>query len=113
MVFGSVDFLNDFVFDLSIVGSIDTRLQRLQLMQNVIDWSVEDTDLLSIRSRGTHTQLLRALERSEQTVWESLNYAFALIALTVIGLTGNLWSRRAKPMTLTSQGEAEVEGSRG
>ena len=113
VIFGSVDFLNDLVFDLSIVGSIDTRLQRLQLMQNVIGWSVEDTDLLSIRSRGTHTQVLRALERSEQTVWESLNYGFALIALLVIGLTGNLWSRRAKPMTLTSQGAAEVEGSRG
>ena len=31
----------------------DRYLNSLQFVQNAVDWSVEDLDLLSIRARGT------------------------------------------------------------
>ena len=101
VVFGSAEFLNDTVFDLSSSMSGDRYLNSLQLAENVADWSVEELDLLSIRSRGTASRPLAPLSEREQTFWETANYLLALAAVVVLG-----WARRARrrneqPMALT------------
>lgn len=100
MVIGSGEFLNDLVFQISANLSQGRYLNSLQFLQNATDWSVEDLDLLTIRSRGTQSHVLMPLSEGTQSFWEWLNYGLALVALLVIGVTWNLRKRREKPMTL-------------
>ncbi|MBC8446254.1 MAG: Gldg family protein, partial [Chloroflexi bacterium] len=100
VVVGSAEFVDDVVLEISSSYSQDRYLLNLQLLQNIVDWSVEDEDLLSIRSRGTYARLLRPLEKDEQSFWEGLNYALALLALIGIGVVWNVRQRSEEPMPL-------------
>jgi ABC-2 type transport system permease protein len=100
VVVGSAEFVDDVVLEISSSFSQDRYLLNLQFLQNIVDWSVEDEDLLSIRSRGTYARLLRPLEKDEQSFWEGLNYALALLAVIGIGVVWNVRQRSEEPMTL-------------
>ena len=100
VVIGSAEFIDDPILDLSRQLSMDRYLSNLQFMQNAVDWSVEDEDLLTIRSRGTYARLLKPLEKGEQTFWEVLNYALVLLTLLVIGGVWTLRRRSEQPMPL-------------
>ncbi|MBN1935878.1 MAG: Gldg family protein [Anaerolineae bacterium] len=98
VVIGSAEFLDDTLLQLSQQMSQDRYLNNLQLVQNAIDWAVEDEDLLSIRSRGTYVHLLKSVSTEQQRFWEGLNYAVALIGLAVIGVVWNSWRRNEEPI---------------
>lgn len=100
VVVGSAEFVDDVVLEISRRFSQDRYLLNLQLLQNIVDWAVEDEDLLSIRSRGTYARLLRPLEKDEQSFWEGLNYALALLAVIGIGVVWNVRQRSEEPMPL-------------
>ncbi len=100
VVIGSAEFLNDIVFDLSASLTRDRYLNSLQFMQNTVDWSVEDLDLLTIRSRGTSARVLVPLTDSQQSFWEGVNYVLALLALIGIGLIWRTQQRNEQPMEL-------------
>lgn len=100
VVIGSAEFVDDVVLQISRSFSQDRYLNNLQFLQNVVDWSVEDEDLLSIRSRGTYARLLKPMEKDEQTFWEGLNYALALLAVIGIGIVWNIRQRSEQPMVL-------------
>jgi ABC-2 type transport system permease protein len=101
IVIGSGEFINDTVFNISSQLAPDRYLNSLQLIQNAVDWSVEDLDLLTIRSRGTSSRVLDPLTTDEQSMWEFGNYAFALVALVIIGLWWASRRRAEQPMTLS------------
>jgi ABC-2 type transport system permease protein len=103
IVIGSGDFLNDTVFSISSQISFDRYLNSLQFIQNAVDWSVEDLDLLNIRSRGGHVRMLDPLEPNEESFWEILNYAAALLAIVAIGLLWASRRRQQKPMKLHTE----------
>ncbi len=100
VVLGSAEFVDDVVMEISRSFSQDRYLLNLQLLQNIVDWAVEDEDLLSIRSRGTYARLLQPLEKDEQSFWEGLNYAVVLLALIGIGVVWNVRRRSEEPMAL-------------
>jgi ABC-2 type transport system permease protein len=100
VVIGSAEFVDDAMLQLSQSLSADRYLQNLEFVQNAIDWSVEDEDLLSIRSRGTYARLLRDLEEGQQSFWEGLNYALALASLVTIGVVWQVRRRSEEPMEL-------------
>lgn len=100
VVIGSAAYLDDFVLELSSRISQDRYLNNLLFTQNVVDWAVEDLDLLSIRARGSYTRLLRPLETREQTFWEALNYAVALTALLGLYAFWQARRRREQPIPL-------------
>jgi ABC-2 type transport system permease protein len=100
IVVGSGEFLNDTVFQITSNLSQDSYLNNLQFVQNAVDWATEDTDLLSIRSRGTTTRVLDPLTDKEETKWEVLNYVIALISLVVLGGVWQWRKRAAQPMPL-------------
>jgi ABC-2 type transport system permease protein len=102
VVIGSSEFLDDTVLGISRSMSQDRYLLNLQFLQNAVDWSVEDEDLLSIRSRGTYARLLKPMDKNQQTVWEGLNYVVALSALIALGVVWNLRQRSEKPMQLVT-----------
>ena len=101
VVIGSGEFLSDTIFDISSQLSQDRFRNSLQLIQNVVDWSVEDQDLLAIRARSSRVRLLNEMSESDQAFWEYLNYGVALAALVIIGLLWASRRRNEKPMQLT------------
>jgi len=100
VVIGSAEFVDDLIFSISASLSRDRYLNTLQFVQNVVDWSVEDLDLLEIRSRGTTTRLLSPMTESQQSLWEGTNYGVALLALVAIGVVWNVRRRNEQPIEL-------------
>jgi ABC-2 type transport system permease protein len=84
MVIASNQFINDQT--LQLVSSAERTLYRntLQMMQNAIDWSLEDRNLLSIRSRSQFAKTLPNMEPAQQRVWEYLNYAWVVLGLLLL-----------------------------
>lgn len=91
VVFGSAGFVDDLPLQLSSQLTQDYVVNNLRLMQNAVDWSVEDTDLLSIRSRGSSTRVLIPLDTQQQTFWEISIYVIEAVLL--LGLYG-YWQMR-------------------
>lgn len=86
ILFASNDFASDQVNQLLGSGSGGEYLNSFQLINNSIDWSLEDSGLLSIRARGHFNRTLPAMEHQAQLIWEYLNYGLALLFLIVIAL---------------------------
>jgi ABC-2 type transport system permease protein len=100
IVVGSSEFLNDTMFQIASNFNRDSYLNTLQFVENTVDWATEDTDLLSIRSRGTASRVLNPLTDQEETRWEVLNYAVALIGLLIVGAVWQWRKRAEQPMPL-------------
>lgn len=95
VVVGSTAFTNDLVLSLTRQGA-----SNLQLVENLVDWGVEDTDLLSIRSRGTFARTLVPMSADEAFKWELINYGLVLGALGLIILVTLSRRRGLKPFDL-------------
>ena len=63
VLFSSADFLSDQTLQLAANVGGQQDFGALQLMENAIDWSLEDAGLLSIRGRGHYARTLRPLGR--------------------------------------------------
>jgi len=100
VVIGSNEFLTDLIFQLSADMSGNRYLNSLQFIQNAVDWSVEDLDLLGIRSRGSASRILAPITQGRERFWEGANYVLALLALIGIGVAWTLRRRNEKPMKL-------------
>ncbi|HEX9115246.1 MAG TPA: hypothetical protein VGA61_04200, partial [Anaerolineae bacterium] len=103
VVIGSSEFLDDLVFQISSSMTQDRYLNSLQFMQNAVDWSVQDTDLLTIRSRGTYARVLAPLTDQQQATFQALNYILALLALGGIAIAWVVRRRNEKPLALIPQ----------
>jgi ABC-2 type transport system permease protein len=105
VVFGSSTFVDDFVLQLSARLSRDRYLNNLLLMQNAVDWSVEDPDLLQIRARGSNVRVLAPLTENQQTLWEVGNYVLALLGLLAVYFLWRERKRRQVPIELIPMDE--------
>ena len=101
VVIGSAAFVEDNILQLSAALTQDRYLTNLQFMQNVVDWSAEDLDLLAIRSRGATAHVLQPMAAGEQSFWEIANYVIALAALLGIYAMWRARSRAEQPIELT------------
>ncbi len=100
VVFGSSEFADDAVLQVLAQMIGDQAMNNVQLIQNGIDWAVEDADMVALRGRGAGVRLLEPLTEAEQTTWEIGNYLVAL--LLVVGVGGYFLVRRRneQPMEL-------------
>ena len=95
ILIGSSSFLSDDV--LSLVSEVDRTqyLTPLNFAQNLVDWSLEDRNLLALRARGGQfSRTLSPVKSGSQATWEYLNYALALLGLGLVYLIHRA-SRRA------------------
>lgn len=100
VVIGSNTVADDFALKLSSRVSQDRYLNNLQLIQNAVSWAVEDEDLLSIRSRGNATHLLKTISDREALIWQMINYGIALLALVGLYVFWQVRKRNLAPIAL-------------
>ena len=86
ILFSSNDFLRDQIISMESAANGSEYLNTVQLLNNTIDWSLEDVSLLSIRSRGHFNRTLPPMERSTQLLYEYLNYGLVVILLILISI---------------------------
>ena len=84
VVLGSSESLSD-----SLINTISRAYGTLyantmQFTANVIDVSMEDSSLLSIRSRGHFSRTLPPLNIGQQRTLEFMNYTFAILGLLIV-----------------------------
>lgn len=94
ILISSNDFLRDQIIQLISSAQRSEYLNSLQFVANAVDWSLADTHLLSIRSRGNFNRTLPPMERGSQMFWEYLNYGLAALALVVIAFIERHYRRR-------------------
>jgi ABC-2 type transport system permease protein len=81
---GSASFLTDAAISLATEATRTVYTKPVELVQNTVDWALEDRGLLALRGRGQYSRLLVPLDRGGQMFWEYLNYALALAGLALI-----------------------------
>ena len=73
------------------------------LVRNLFDWALQDTDLLQIRSAGAFARTLRPLKPEEKTNRQLINYVIVLAALLGVLAIATTRRRMARPMELTPE----------
>jgi ABC-2 type transport system permease protein len=84
ILIGSSSFLTDTAISLATQATRTLYTKPVELIQNAVDWSLEDRGLLGLRGRGQYSRLLEPLDRRRQMFWEYLNYALALAGLALV-----------------------------
>ena len=96
ILFASNSFLTDEMLDLASSGLGTRYLNPVQLVENAIDWSLEDHGLLEIRGRAHFSRTLDPLSRETQMFWEYLNYGLALLGLFLVWLIRGQINRKTQ-----------------
>lgn len=96
-VIGTSEFASDVLVQLADGITGEVHRGNIQAVQNLLDWSVEDTDLLAIRSAGAFARTLPTTEPAEQRILELSAYAGGLIPLVFLGVLPLVWRRRLPP----------------
>lgn len=86
ILFASNDLWRDQALDMTQAADTSGQPQAMQLLSNVLDWSLEDRALMSIRARGHFNRTLPPMEAGQQAFWEYLNYALAVLILALVAL---------------------------
>lgn len=84
VVIGSQGFAEDTVLELASQGMGTQYTKPLELIQNAIDWSLEDRGLLTIRSRNHYSRILPHMGEGEQRIIEYISDGLALLALLAV-----------------------------
>ncbi len=84
IVFASNSFLTDKMLYLETTSIGSHYLNPLEFIENTMDWSLADRELLTIRGRGHFVRTLKAMDPGFQRLFEYANYLFALIGLLIV-----------------------------
>lgn len=93
VIFASNAFLEDSTLQLSQIGGTSQFLNALQLVENAVDWSVEDYSLSAIRGRGQFSHTLFPMEKGQKEFWEYMNYLIAFVFLMVVFFAAKFMQR--------------------
>ncbi len=96
VLFSSADFLSDQTLQIAASVSGNDDLGGLQLLNNSLDWVLEDEGLLSIRGRGHYARTLVPLDLESRMILEYLNYGLALAGLLLVYVIQRLLQRRTR-----------------
>ncbi|QIK37577.1 ABC transporter permease subunit [Caldichromatium japonicum] len=84
ILIGSASFLSDTAISLANEAMQTRYFKPFELIQNAIDWSLEDPALLSLRGRGQFGRLLDPVGRETRLFLETLNYLLAAAGLILV-----------------------------
>ncbi len=107
VVLSSPEMVSDLMVQLSDQPGGEVHRNNLQLVQNLIDWLMEATDLLAIRSSGAFARTLRPMSEAESRSWELGLYgvtALLLLCATLIPVR----RRRTRALSPSAGVEASI-----
>lgn len=84
LLVASNTFASDAAISLASQALNTLYLQPLAFLQNAMDWSLEDQDLLALRGRTQLARTLNPISESGQRFHEYLNYGFALAGVLLV-----------------------------
>lgn len=84
LIIGSASFLTDTAISLATEATQTLYTKPIELLQNAIDWSLEDRGLLTLRGRGQYNRLLYPAAPGSRVFWEYLNYVLAVFGLALV-----------------------------
>jgi len=90
---GNAEFLSDFVA--RSIGQLEGGffVENLRFVENLIDWTTQDNEMIGIRSRGLVSRRLEPVDKATEIVIELLNYLIPTVILLIVA--GTLyWKRR-------------------
>ncbi|MEJ2622633.1 MAG: Gldg family protein, partial [Candidatus Thiodiazotropha sp.] len=96
ILLASNTFLSDEMLDLASAGLGTRYLKPVELVENAVDWSLEDRGLLEIRGRAQFSRTLYPMDRETQVFWEYLNYGLALFGLFLVWFVRGQFRRKAQ-----------------
>ncbi|MEQ1501884.1 MAG: Gldg family protein [Myxococcota bacterium] len=105
IVLGSSELTSDLMISLAQNMQSEQHNGNIQLMQNLVDWTVEDTDLLEIRTAGAFARTLMPLEDGEASAIEVRTWLFVLFPVLVVVLVPRIRrnSTQAIPMSTIAE----------
>ena len=96
VVIGSNNFAEDMVLSIASQGMGYEYTGPVDFLQNLVDWSLDDSGLLSIRSRAQLARTLEPMKDSQRRSWEYGNYAAALAGLIIVWMIRMILKRRKR-----------------
>lgn len=84
ILIGSSSFLTDTAISLANEAMQSRYLKPVELVQNALEWSLEDRGLLALRGHGQFGRMLEPIAQQRRLFWESLNYVLAVGALALV-----------------------------
>lgn len=96
IVFASNSFLSDEMLQVASVLGGTHYLNPVTVIENSIDWSMGDRELLSIRGRGHFSRPLKPIPAEYQPLVEYANYVLAILSLFFVWVIRLGLTRRAK-----------------
>lgn len=103
VVVGSAEFAGDLVAQLAQQMGGGAYRGNQMLVRNLVDWSMEDTDLLQIRSAGAFSHTLKNMDDKTKTTWEVVNIGATLALLVFVVASFSTRRRRAVAIQLTPE----------
>lgn len=91
-VVGSSEIVSDILMSLAQQPGGEVHAGNLAFLGNLIDWAVEDEELLAIRGTGAFARTLAPLTDAERQLWETTQYVLAILLLGLVA-----WWGRARP----------------
>jgi len=98
VVIANAEFLSDFVA--RALGTQDGGFfgENLAFVQNLIDWTNLDNDMLGIRSKGAAARRIEPVERGTEVTIEAVNYALPVALLLALAAYSVVRRRGAVPI---------------
>ena len=97
-VLATNEMVSDVLMQITSQFSGELHRGNVQLIENLIDWSAEDMELLSIRSSGVFARTLRPISSDEAQRWEYGCYAFAAGSLALVAWIPRQRRNRTRPI---------------
>lgn len=94
VVIASPSFVADSTLEMISAGLGRSYDQPIQLVQNLVDWSLQSPAMLALRDKASISRLLAPLSHGQQMFWEYLNYGLALSGLVLCALIA--WGLRKR-----------------
>ncbi len=91
-VLGSSEMVSDILLQLSQSPGGEVHRGNVQFLQNLVDWSTEDTDLLAIRTSGAFARTLDPTDEDTRSKLKLAMYALGISLL--IAIAGAVQARR-------------------
>ena len=101
IVLGSSEVVSDILFQIASSMQNEQHAGNMQLVQNLVDWTVEDTDLLSIRTAGAFARTLRPLAEAEAQAIEIRTWLMVLLPVLVVVAIPRIRRRNTEAIPLS------------